>query len=85
MLITVSLSRMKTSRIYLTLVAAVCCLFLLYPRLGAAQDSFSSVQLSGNGEVLSCQRGGSGSPVLLLHGRPNTSDAWTPLLGPTRA
>lgn len=59
---------------------------LALPGIAAAQatmtppDGFGRVDLVGNDETLSCMRGGSGTPMLLLHGWPQTAAEWKPVL-----
>ena len=44
-------------------------------------DGFERVDLGADEETLVCMRGGSGEPVLLLHGWPQTAAEWKPVLG----
>ena len=65
-------------------ILALACAFV--PSVASAQatmalpDGFERVELSGNGETLVCMRGGSGTPMLLLHGWPQTAAEWKPVL-----
>ena len=43
-------------------------------------EGFERVELAGQDETLVCTTGGSGSPMLLLHGWPQTAHEWTPIL-----
>ena len=44
-------------------------------------EGFERVDLPGNDEVLTCMTGGSGTPMILLHGWPQTAAEWKPILG----
>ena len=46
----------------------------------APPEGFARIDLPGNDEVLTCMTGGSGSPMLLLHGWPQTAAEWKPVL-----
>ncbi len=43
-------------------------------------EGFERVDLTGNDETLTCMTGGTGEPVLLLHGWPQTAAEWKPIL-----
>src|SRR4051812_50016912 len=43
-------------------------------------DGFESITVTANGTRLHAVVGGSGAPVLLLHGWPQTWRAWRPLM-----
>ena len=74
---------MRTSSI---LALACAVVPTIAPTIASAQatmtppDGFERVELTGNDETLVCMRGGSGTPMLLLHGWPQTAAEWKPVL-----
>lgn len=55
------------------------------PTVDRLPDGFERRTVEVDGAHLSVTVGGAGAPVLLLHGWPQTSDAWRPVMAPLAA
>ncbi len=70
----------------MTRLCSISLALVIAPVAASAQatmtppDGFERIELTGNGETLVCMTGGSGSPMLLLHGWPQTAAEWKPVL-----